>query len=169
MKINILILLSLIFSLSLISSCNKNCEGNFEWNGEECVCPTPLFGGHGMCRELQENEYYGITQCNQQDTLFIRFEDYSANAYKMFIDLNSNLRSFPITFIEFPTYDSLYFPDEALGATIIGDRKYPDSDVCCMVAHLYGRLTPDMFKGRIDWKNNISGEVIESCPFEMVR
>jgi|GEM_PF-3204974 len=65
-----------------ISSCDKckdemvmdpcSNEG-YELIDGSCQCPEDLFSAYGACRELREEEWYGITTgCPCEDTLFLR-------------------------------------------------------------------------------------------------
>jgi hypothetical protein len=61
--------------LAMLLSCNKNnCPDGYICQDDRCLCPDGSFETYGVCRPLQSNEYYGVTDqnCPCQDSIILR-------------------------------------------------------------------------------------------------
>ena len=126
------------------------CENGYEWIDGGCQCPEGMYSAYGVCRELRENEWYGIMdECYCPDTVFIylrKIEDGIA-----WLDLNENIDlSFPER-IRYPTTVRLKHFELSTGDSL-APMNFPYGDLVCDVdgdiaydyeASLYGKFTPD--------------------------
>jgi hypothetical protein len=65
----------IIIWLGIILSCNKHkCPDGYECQDDKCVCPEGSFETYGICRQLEANEFYGVTDkhCPCQDSIILR-------------------------------------------------------------------------------------------------
>jgi len=65
----------IILWLGIILSCNKNnCPDGYICQDDKCICPAGSFETYGVCRPLEENEYYGVTDkdCPCQDSIILK-------------------------------------------------------------------------------------------------
>lgn len=65
----------IILWLAITLSCNKNnCPDGYVCQEDKCICPAGSFETYGVCRPLEENEYYGVTDkdCPCQDSIILK-------------------------------------------------------------------------------------------------
>lgn len=170
MKIQLLLCLSCLF---LLIACKKDdCPEGYECLDDTCICPDDKFEGHGMCRNLEAGEYYGLVDCVIQDTIFLKFLEKDNNFYHIQLDYKDRIITKGLSYIEGAGFDSLFISyDGTFGSGFLEEQEIDGRQ---HVAHIYGRLTPEQFEGRIDWLDvpsaiwNPEPLVTESCPFQMI-
>lgn len=78
------ILIGIFFLSILIISCKDDdnngpgltCVNGFEAIDGSCQCPDGMLQAYGTCRELSEDEWYGVmTGCQCDDTLFVKIRN----------------------------------------------------------------------------------------------
>lgn len=78
----------IIFSLlifNILSCCDDdsptiNCNNGYEVNNGSCKCPEGKFSAYGFCRELANDEWYGVLSgCSCPDTLFFKINKIVGN------------------------------------------------------------------------------------------
>lgn len=94
------------------------CREGFEEVNGNCECPQGKFRAYGFCRELQGNEWYGITDgCPCMDTIFFKITDIQGST--AYVQLNDDFiidppnpgwsvkGGFEVKYIESPNGDSI--------------------------------------------------------------
>lgn len=162
------LLVAIIFT-SFLPSCNQiKCRNGYEMIDESCICPEGKFEGFGKCQKLEENEYYGVSDCVFQDTFFIKFEkNVKDKIYRIGVKQRGNtVLRYTSPYIEFQAYDSI----PPLQSDIIAEKRIIDPDYPVPVnVTTYGRLYPQKYEGVIKWWYFVNDKVVEICPFAMER
>ncbi len=124
-KLNVVKLFSLFSLCFFLGSCCDDdskeiiCTEGFEEVNGNCECPQGKFRAYGFCRELQANEWYGVTEsCPCSDTIFFRITGISGDSAS--IRLNEGLiidppnpgwtlvnNNFMVRYIALPDGDSI--------------------------------------------------------------
>lgn len=68
-----------------ILSCNKNkCPDGYFCQEDKCICPEGSFETYGVCRQLEDNEFYGVTDehCPCQDSIIMRVTVWDNDKFK---------------------------------------------------------------------------------------
>ena len=61
-------------------------DTGYEFIDGSCVCPEGKYSAYGTCRELKENEWYGVSDgCPCVDTLFLWLKDFEGSAKAEFV------------------------------------------------------------------------------------
>ena len=159
-------------------------EYGYELTENGCECPEGKFSAYGTCRELKENEWYGITSgCPCEDTLFVRLGDVDNGNIEVIINEDIQLDQLPDgvdpwRLQAFPAGNQ-YFPSPSgdslgRGGFLSGFLSCPlEFDVPVQqYTTLRGRFTPDRsnFNGHLyyHWGNR-SDQIIDSCAFTLTR
>lgn len=75
----------IVIWLGILLSCNKNkCPDGYECQDDKCICPEGSFETYGVCRQLEANEFYGVTDenCPCQDSIILRVTVWNDDEFK---------------------------------------------------------------------------------------
>lgn len=120
-----LVFFTLLALVQACSRCKENepvvrCGEGYTIVNDQCVCPTGGIEANGNCYVLGNNEYFGVTDCSCDDSIYINIletrQNWQTGAWEAQVDLdirNNAQTSTIFEYYELPDGDSLrieYFP-----------------------------------------------------------
>ena len=154
-----------------------------------CECLPPAHSAYGTCRELQENEWYGVTTgCPCEDTLFLKLNGLvEGNSSYMDILINEDVNVDHIIpreeawRITASPYVTEFFPSSA--GDSLGKGSFTAGFLACPLEYpgvsgewqyttISGRFTPDRseFNGHIYYHpGSTYDRLIDSCAIQLTR
>lgn len=85
-----------MLGLAIAGCKNNRCKEGYFCIDHECQCPPDRYEAYGVCRELEENEFYGVSSdCPCQDTFFFKILEYGDHSirYRTYNSSNVHIES----------------------------------------------------------------------------
>ena len=176
------ILIGIFFLSILIISCKDDdnngpgltCVNGFEAIDGSCQCPDGMLQAYGTCRELSEDEWYGVmTGCQCEDTLFLKISNIEDGMAKMKINDNLNIKIGQPNPPPRSSGEIKYF--ELADGDSIAPRNLPYGMIFCDIngdiavdyeGAFYGKISPsrDKIDMLIEWRVRQTTRVVfDTC------